>query len=224
MSEARLLRVVPVTGSVLSRPGPLRAGAVVPVAAQQKPKLLDQVRDAIRVRDYSYRTEACLPKPGVQAGGVRRIYPAHPEPVEGFIFFNHKRHPAEMGPAEITQFLTSLAVDRHVSASTQNQALAALLFLFKDVLGCDPGWMDDIVRAKRPERLPLVLTRQEVQALLDTLDGIPWIMAMVLYGSGLRLMEGLRSRVKDIDFSRRAVLVREGKGNKPVLSLSKGTA
>ena len=88
-------------------------------------KLLDQVRDAIRTRHYSYRTEACLPKPGAQAGGLRRIYPAHPEPVEGFIFFHHKRRPAEMGPAEITQFLTSLAVDRHVSAWTQNQALAA---------------------------------------------------------------------------------------------------
>jgi integrase len=91
-----------------------------------------------------------------------------------------------MGPVEITQFLTVLAVDRHVSASTQNQALAAILFLYKEVLGCDPGWMDDIVRAKRPERLPVVLTRQEVQALLATLDGVPWVMAMLLYGSGLR--------------------------------------
>ena len=214
MSEARLLRVVPVTGSTLARPGPLRAGAVVPAAAQHKPKLLEQVRDAIRTRHYSYRTEACLPKPGAQAGSIRRIYPAHPEPVEGFILFHHKRHPAEMGPAEITQFLTSLAVDRHVSASTQNQALAALLFLFKHVLGHDPGWLDDIVRAKRPERLPVVLTRQEVQGLLAVLDGVPWIMAVLLYGSGLRLMEGLRLRVKDIDFSRREVLVREGKGNK----------
>jgi integrase len=127
-----------------------------------------------------------------------------------------------MGPAEITQFLTALAVDRHVSASTQNQALAALLFLYKDVLGRDPGGLDDIVRAKRPERLPVALTRQEVPALLDTLDGVPWIMAMVLYGSGLRLMEGLRLRVKDIDFSRREVLVREGKGNKPALSTVEG--
>ncbi len=115
---------------------------------------------------------------------------------------------------EITQFLTALAVDRHVSASTQNQALTAILFLYKQVLGCDPGWLDDIVRAKRPERLPVVLTRQEVQALLATLDGVPWIMAMLLYGSGLRVMECLRLRVKDIEFSRHEILVREGKGDK----------
>jgi len=120
----------------------------------------------------------------------------------------------EMGPPEITQFLTALAVDRHVSASTQNQALPAVLSLYHQVLDCEPGWLDDIVRAKRAERLPVVLTRQEVQALLAAMDGVPWMMPMRLYGSGLRLMECLRLRVKDIESTRHEILVREGKGNK----------
>jgi integron integrase len=107
-----------------------------------------------------------------------------------------------------------LLVDRHVSASTQNQALAALLFLYQQVLDCDPGWLDDIVRAKRPQRLPTVLTRDEVAALLGALKGIRWIMAMLRYGSGLRLKECLRLRVKDIDFTGNEIVVREGKGNK----------
>jgi len=183
-----------------TRRPPLRAGET------QRPKLLDQVREAIRTRHYSYRTEEAY------VGWIRR-----------YILFHHKRHPAEMGPPEITQFLTALAVKRHVSASTQNQALAAVLFLYKEVLGCDPGWLDDIVRAKRPERLPVVLNRAEVQALLAALDGVPWVMAMLLYGSGLRLTECLRLRVKDIDFSRNEIVVREGKGNKacPELLTSK---
>jgi integrase len=117
-----------------------------------------------------------------------------------------------MGKAEIEQFLTALAVKRRVTASTQNQALAAILFLYKDVFGCDPGWLDDVVRAKRPQRLPVILTSQEVEALLRALDGVSWIMAMLFYGSGLRLAECLRLRVKDIDFARNEVLVREGKG------------
>jgi len=197
MSEARLLRVVPVTGSTLARPGPLRAGAVVPAAAQHKAKLLDQVRDAIRTRHYSYRTEEAY------VGWIKR-----------FILFHGKRHPADMGKAEIEHFLTALAVKRKVAASTQNQALAAILFLYKDVLGCDPGWLDDIVRAKRPQRLPTVLTRHEVAALLGALTGVGWLMAMLLYGSGLRLKECLRLRVKDIDFTRNEIVVREGKGKK----------
>ena len=119
-----------------------------------------------------------------------------------------------MGKPEIEEFLTGLAVKRNVAASTQNQALAALLFLYKEVLECDPGWLDDVVRAKRPQRLPVVLTRQEVERLLAALDGVAWIMAMLLYGSGLRLMECLRLRVKDIDFTRNEILVREGKGDK----------
>jgi hypothetical protein len=146
------LRLVSASRTAPARHELLRAGTGGQVVEAQKPKLLDQVRDAIRTRHYSYRTEEAY------VGWIKR-----------FIFFHHKRHPAEMGPAEITQFLTSLAVDRHVSASTQNQALAALLFLYRDVLGCDPGWLDDIVRAKRPQRLPVVLTHQEVAALLATL-------------------------------------------------------
>jgi len=163
----------------------------------QKPKLLDQVRDAIRTRHYSYRTEEAY------VGWIRR-----------FILFHHKRHPAEMGKAEIEQFLTALAVKRHVAASTQNQALAALLFLYKDVLECDPGWLDDVVRAKRPHRLPTVLTQPETEALLRGLHGVSWIMAMLLYGSGLRLRECLRLRVKDVEFDRNEIVVREGKGKK----------
>jgi integron integrase len=174
-----------------------RAGERVPAAPAAKPRLLDQVRDAIRTRHYSYRTEEAY------VGWIRR-----------FILFHHKRHPAEMGKPEIEQFLTGLAVKRNVAASTQSQALAALLFLYKEVLECDPGWLDDVVRAKRPWRLPVVLTRQEVEGLLAALGGVAWIMAMLLYGSGLRLMECLRLRVKDIDFTRHQILVREGKGDK----------
>ena len=181
------------------------AGAAVASAAADSPrtpKLLDRVRDAIRTRHYSFRTEEAY------VGWIRR-----------YILYHHKRHPADMGAADITQFLTALAVERHVSASTQNQALAAILFLYKDVLGGDPGWLDDIVRAKRGERLPVVLTRDEVQALLAALDGTNWIMAVLLYGAGLRLMECLRLRVKDIEFARNEIVVREGKGNKDRVSM-----
>ena len=182
-------------GPAVTEPAP--AAKRRPPIAARPPKLLDRVRDAIRTRHYSYRTEEAY------VGWIRR-----------FILFHNKRHPAEMGKAEIQQFLTALAVKRNVAASTQNQALAALLFLYKDVLECDPGWLDDVVRAKRPQRLPVVLTRQEVEGLLAALDGVPWIMAMLLYGSGLRLMECLRLRAKDLDFARNEILVREGKGDK----------
>jgi len=176
---------------------PETTGFVEGRAPAPKPKLLDQVRDAIRTRHYSCRTEEAY------VGWIKR-----------FILFHDKRHPAEMGKLEIEQFLTALAIKRRVAASTQNQALAAILFLYKDVLERDPGWLDDVVRAKRPQRLPVVLTRPEVEALLARLDGVSWIMAMLLYGSGLRLMECLKLRVKDIDFTRNEILVREGKGNK----------
>ena len=166
-----------------------------PVAAW--PGLLDQVRQAIRTRHYSFRTEEAY------IGWIRR-----------FVQFNHKRDPAEMGAAEVSRFLTLLAVDRQVAASTQNQALAAILFLYKDVLDRDFGWLDDVVRAKRPQRLPVVLSQQEVHALLSALNGVPWIMGTLLYGAGLRLMECLRLRVKDVDFGRGEVIVREGKGAK----------
>ena len=205
MTDATATRAVVETPATQARHGPLRAGAVVPAlggagvpaCVPPKPKLLDQVRDAIRTRHYSYRTEEAY------VGWIKR-----------FILFHNKRHPAEMGKPEIEQFLTALAVKRNVAASTQNQALAAMLFLYKDVLASDPGWLDDVVRAKRPKRLPVVLTQPEVEALLATLDGVSWIMAMLLYGSGLRLMECLRLRVKDIDFMRNEILIREGKGNK----------
>ena len=142
--------------------------------------------------------------------------------IKRFIFFHGKRHPAEMGKTEITQFLTALAVERHVSASTQNQALAAVLFLYQQVLRCDPGWLDDIVRAKRTERLPVVLTHAEVGALLAALTGVRWIMTMLLYGSGLRLKECLRLRVKDIEFTRNEILVRNGKGKKDRVTMLPG--
>jgi site-specific recombinase XerD len=128
---------------------------------------LDQVRDAIRVRHYSYRTEQAY------VGWIRR-----------FILFHGKRHPAEMGGEEIGGFLSALATQHNVSASTQNQALAALLFLYREVLAIEVGWVDDVVRAKRPQRLPVVLGRAEVEALLAHLDRVPWMMAMLLYGSG----------------------------------------
>ena len=162
-----------------------------------KPRLLDQLRQQIRVRNYSIRTET------VYAEWAKR-----------FIRFHRYRHPAEMGAAEIEAFLTHLAVARNVSASTQNQALAALLFLYKEVLKLELPWLEGIVRAKKPKHLPVVLTREEVGAVLGQLDGVRWIVASLLYGSGLRLLEALRLRVKDVDFSRGEVLVRDGKGQK----------
>jgi integron integrase len=124
-----------------------------------------------------------------------------------------------MGEAEIGQFLSALAVDRHVSASTQNQALCALLFLYRQVLDLNLGWLDNVVRAKQSHRLPVVLTRSEVRTLLGVLDGVNWLMANLLYGAGLRLLECLRLRVKEIDFGMNQVIVREGKGNKDRLTL-----
>ena len=162
-----------------------------------KPKLLDQLRQQIRVRNYSIRTEA------VYAEWVKRS-----------IRFHHYRHPAEMGAVEIEAFLTHLAVKRDVSASTQNQALAALLFLYKEVLKLDLPWLQGVVRAKKPKHLPVVLTRIEVDALLAQLQGDSWIVANLLYGAGLRLLEALRLRVKDVDFTRREIIVRDGKGQK----------
>jgi integron integrase len=177
-----------------------------PAALSSPPRrLLDQVRDAVRVRHYSYRTEQAY------VGWIRR-----------FVLFHQKRHPAELGHAEITRFLSALAVQGGVSASTQNQALAALLFLYREVLHTQVGWLDDLVRAKRPVRLPVVLTRAEVEALLAGIRGVAWTMAAILYGSGLRLMECHRLRVKDVDFARREILVREGKGNKDRVTMLPG--
>jgi integrase len=163
----------------------------------QKLKLLDQVREAIRIRHYSARTEE-----------------AYISWIKRFILFHGKRHPLEMGEDEITRFLSALAVHEQVSASTQNQALCALLILYRHVLDRDVGWLQDVIRAKRPQRLPVVLTRPEVKALLGALEGVHWIMASLLDGAGLRLLECLRLRVKDTDFSSHQILVHEGKGNK----------
>jgi integron integrase len=167
-----------------------------PTQSATAPTLLQQVRAAIRARHYSLRTEEAY------AAWVKR-----------YVLLHRKRHPAEMGPAEITQFLTALAVERRFSASTQNQALAALLFLYRDVLGRVPGWLEGVVRAQRPKRLPVVLTRGEVERLLHALSGVAWVMG-ALYGSGLRLTECLRLRVKDLDFTRHEIFVRDGKGQK----------
>lgn len=158
---------------------------------------LEQVRNAIRVRHYSIRTEEAY------LGWIRR-----------FILFHGKRHPQEMGETEVGAFLTDLAVRGRVAASTQNQALNALVFLYKVVLERPLGEVGGVVRAKKPQRLPVVLTADEVRRLLRHLEGTHWLVACLLYGSGLRLMEAVRLRVKDLDFDHRAILVRDGKGAK----------
>ncbi len=166
-------------------------------AGAPKPRLLDRVRAALRTRHYSRRTEHAY------IAWIRR-----------FIFFHGKRHPVEMGAPEITRFLTWLAVHGKVAASTQNQALGALLFLYREVLELDVPWLDGLVRARRPERLPVVLSRKEVRALLERLDGAPRLMAYLLYGAGLRLLECCRLRVQDVDFGSNQLVVRGGKGDK----------
>jgi integron integrase len=165
--------------------------------ASRPPRLLVRVREAIRTRHMSPRTETAY------VGWIRR-----------YILFHQKRHPAELGAVEVTRFLSHLAVDGRVAASTQNQALSALLFLYKQVLGADLPWLDDMVRARRPARLPVVLTRAEVAAVLAHLDGMRWIMAALLYGAGIRLLECLRLRVKDVDFGQNEIVVRAGKGDR----------
>lgn len=174
-----------------------RATHDTPDRGVARPRLLDQIRAAIRVRHYSLRTEQ-----------------SYIHWIKRYIYFQGKRHPVEMGEAEVTAFLNHLAVDRSVSASTQNQALSALLFLYKQVLGKELEWLNDLNRVKRPARLPVVLTRREVEGVLGQLEGTKWLMASLLYGSGLRLMECLRLRVKDIDFEYRQIMVRDGKGAK----------
>ncbi len=160
-----------------------------------KPRLLDQVRDCLRRRHYSFRTEK------VYVAWIRR-----------FILFHGKRHPREMGPVEVTAFLTDLAREGRVAASTQNQALSALLFLYRNILDAPLPWLDDVERARRPARLPTVLTVSEVQAVLGALPPVHSLPAGILYGGGLRLMEGLALRVKDVDFERRQIIVRDAKG------------
>ncbi len=163
----------------------------------QPPKLLDRVRERIRFKHYSIRTED-----------------SYVQWIKRFILFHGKRHPAEMGAVEVEAFLTHLAVEGNVAASTQNQARSALLFLYKEVMGSELPWLNNVEQAKKPRRLPVVLTEEEVRDVLGNLDGVHWLVAALLYGSGLRLMEALRLRVQDIEFKRREILVRNGKGFK----------
>ncbi len=167
-----------------------------------EPRLLDRLRGAIRRLHYSRRTEE-----------------AYIHWTKRFIYFHGKRHPAELGEAAVTAFLNYLATDRNVAASTQNQALSALLFLYKETLGIELDWLDGLVRAKRPQRMPVVLTKEELERLLDALEGIQWLMASLLYGTGMRLMECLRLRAKDVDFGYKQILIRDGKGEKDRITM-----
>lgn len=162
-----------------------------------KPKLLDQVRGLIRLRHMSYKTE--------------RAYVAY---IRDYILFHNKRHPSQMGVGEIRSYLTHLAVDKNVAASTQNVAFNTLLFLYKQVMGIELPAIEGVLRAKRPARLPTVFTRDEARSLILSLDGVPRLVASLLYGSGLRLTEALRLRVKDVDFQAQVITVRDGKGFK----------
>ena len=166
-------------------------------SAPHAPMLLEVVRERIQAKHYSRRTEE-----------------AYTNWIKKFVFFHHKQHPRDMGAPEVEAFLTDLAVNGKVSASTQTQALSALLFLYRDVLGIDLPWMDGLVRAKPSQRVPMVLSVNEIHRLMANLEGMYSLMARLIYGSGMRLMECVRLRVKDVDFDRLEVMVREGKGRK----------
>src|SRR5688572_8529144 len=167
-----------------------------------EPRLLDRMRQALRLRHRSPRTEKAY------VGWVRR-----------FILFHGKRHPAQMGAPEVAAFLSSLANEGEVAASTQNQALAAILFLYRGVLGQELPWIDDIVRAKRPMRLPVVLTREETARVIAATHGVMRVVSLLLYGAGLRLLECLRLRIKDVDFDGSELRIREGKGDRDRVAL-----
>jgi len=167
-----------------------------------EPRLLDQVRAQIRLRHYSIRTET-----------------QYVQWIKRFVLFHHKRHPREMGAAEVEAFLSHLAVEGHVASATQNQALSALLFLYRQVLGVELPWLDDVARAKQPERLPVVLSRSEVQRVLERMDGVHGLLVRLLYGTGMRLMEVIRLRVKNVDFAQVEILIRDGKGAKDRLTM-----
>lgn len=166
-------------------------------SAPHAPMLLEVVRERIQAKHYSRRTEE-----------------AYTNWIKKFVFFHHKQHPRDMGAPEVEAFLTDLAVNGKVSASTQTQALSALLFLYREVLGIDLPWMDGLVRAKPSQRVPMVLSVNEIHRLMASLEGMYSLMARLIYGSGMRLMECVRLRVKDVDFDRLEVTVREGKGRK----------
>lgn len=162
-----------------------------------QPRLLDQVRQKIRLKHYSLRTEK-----------------TYVHWIKRYIYFHHKRHPRDLNAGHIEQYLTHLAIDRRVSAATQNQALNALLFLYKEVLGLDIPYLSDVIRAKRPQRIPVVFTPDEAHRVIAAVDPDHVLLVKLLYGAGLRLMECLRLRVKDLEFHRRQVIVRDGKGGK----------
>ncbi len=181
--------------SILEKPKILRMEANA--VSQDPPKLLDRLRAEIRVRHYSIRTEE-----------------AYVDWARRFILFHGKRHPKEMGAEEVRDFLSHLATEHNVAASTQNQAKSALLFLYREVLHVELPWLDEVIAAKAARRLPVVLTQTETRRLLDAMSGTMGLVASLLYGTGMRLLEGLRLRVKDVEFERREIIVREGKGNK----------
>ena len=178
-----------------------------PPPTANSPRLLDLVRDAIRRKHYSIRTEQ-----------------AYVHWIKRFIYFSGKRHPKDLGATEVTAFLNHLSGELDVAAATQNQALSALLFLYKEALGLPLPWLEGLDRAKRPARLPTVLTRAEARRLLANLHGARWLMASLLYGAGLRLRECLKLRVKDIDFGYLQILVRDGKGGKDRVTMLPQTA
>ena len=178
------------------------AESVVRMARAGKPKLLEQVRDVIRRKHYSIRTEQ-----------------AYIDWIKRFIIYHGKRHPGEMAEEEVAEFLTHLARHLNVAASTQNQALSALLFLYKEVLKHEIGWLEKVERAKKPPKLPVVLSRGEVKEIFEHLHGVPKLMACLLYGSGLRLMECVRLRIKDIDFALAQITVRDAKGGKDRITM-----
>ncbi|MBA2733992.1 MAG: integron integrase [Acidobacteria bacterium] len=169
------------------------------------PKLLSQVRQQIRTLHYSIRTEE-----------------AYVYWIKDYILFHHKRHPSELSEQDIGRWLSNLANERNVAASTQNQALSAILFLYREVLNVSLDWIDNIARAKKPARLPVVFTKDEVEAVLSRLKDTFWLMASLLYGSGLRLMECVRLRVKDVDFQQHQIIVREGKGGRDRITILPG--
>jgi integron integrase len=168
----------------------------------EPPRLLDRIRMAVRTRHYSIRTEE-----------------AYVAWAKRYILFHNKKHPSAMGAEEINAFLTHLAVERNVAASTQNQALSAILFLYKEVLQENVGWISDVVRATRPKRPPVVFTREEVARIIGVMSGIERLVAELLYGTGLRVIEAVRLRVKDVEFARSEINVRDGKGRKDRITM-----
>ncbi len=174
---------------------------------RERPRLLDQVREAIRLKHYSIRTEQ-----------------AYVDWIKRYIYFHEKKHPADLDENHITSFLTYLAVQKKVASSTQNQALCALVFLYREVIKKELSQFENLVFAKRPTKLPVVFTRDEVRSILLQLEGPTWIMGQLLYGAGLRLMECIRLRVKDVDFGYKQIVVRDGKGHKDRITMLPGMA